>query len=127
MSTAQEIHIAKNKSPDLVRYDAGSFAASEKKRDARIDATTFGNLLKKEEVERADAGLFEATLKKKEEVERADAGFFGAALEKKEEVDLQKEFEESLAEMRSKFQAQREDAKMDLKELEELREEQGMP
>ena len=43
------------------------------------------------------------------------------SMEKKEEADLWKEFKESLAEMRGKFQAQREDAKMDLKGLEELR------
>ena len=39
----------------------------------------------------------------------------------KEGAELPKEFKETLAEMRGKFQAWREEAKMDLKELEELR------
>ena len=42
-------------------------------------------------------------------------------MEMKEEVDLWKEFKETLVEMRGKFQARREEAKLDLKELEELR------
>ena len=42
-------------------------------------------------------------------------------MEMKEGAELPKEFKETLAEMSGKFQAWREEAKMELKELEELR------